>query len=124
MEKPLLGTVVLIACLSYSSLADAQPTLTRFAPPSGPIGTLVKLDGTNLLNATAVAFNGVPSIVTQMNAAGTSFSAAVPPGATTGPITVTTPGGTATTSTAFVVSDVPTRDRHSLSSAPALRTPQ
>jgi outer membrane protein assembly factor BamB len=79
------------------------PTITSFSPARGGVGTTVVLRGfgTGLLDATAVSFNGV-------NAAsftpGTEFLyAVVPAGATTGPISVTTPEGSATSATSFVV---------------------
>ena len=108
MKRSLLGTAVLISCLSFSSLAHAQPTLTSFSPVSGSAGTEVIVFGTNLVTATAVTFNGVSAVIQSISGAGSSVTAIVPLGATTGLIAVTTSGGTATTSTAFVVSDVPT----------------
>jgi formylglycine-generating enzyme required for sulfatase activity len=75
------------------------PTLTGFTPATGPKGTLVTLTGTNLFGATGVACNGVPAPFTVMSA--TRVTATVPAGAMSGPFTVTTPGGTATSATSF-----------------------
>ncbi|WP_086597177.1 malectin domain-containing carbohydrate-binding protein [Hymenobacter crusticola] len=71
----------------------AAPTLTSISPSSGPVGTSVTLTGTNLSSATAVRFfNGVAATFSVVNAA--TLTATVPTGATTGPVTVTTGGGT------------------------------
>ena len=79
------------------------PAITGFSPASGPVGTSVTISGTNLTGATSVKFNGVNQPTYTVNAGGTQITAAVPATATTGPIAVTTPGGTATSSTNFTV---------------------
>ena len=86
-------------------LADTRtghpPTLTSFAPTSGPVGSSVTLSGTTFTGATAVRFNGVSASFTVTS--DTAIQATVPPGATTGPLSVTTPGGTATSPNTFTV---------------------
>lgn len=82
-------------------LAKPKPAIGRFSPTSGKVGTTVLLMGANMLGASAVTFNGVTAGFT---AAGANYiSAVVPAGATTGPIKVTTPNGTATSATSFTV---------------------
>ena len=81
------------------------PKITSFAPPSGPVGTAVTLTGTNFAGATAVDFHGLAASFTVNSA--TQISATVPASATTGPIAVTTPGGTATSATSFTVMVTP-----------------
>jgi hypothetical protein len=74
------------------------PTLTSVAPASGPAGTVLTLDGTQLGGTTAITFarpsgNTVVSGFS-VNAAGTQITGVVVPGgATTGNLTVTTPYG-------------------------------
>lgn len=78
-----------------------KPRARQFTPESGPVGTKVTIFGSNLLSAT-VKFNGVTA--TSVSNSGPHFLiATAPPGATPGPITITTPGGTFTTPTAFIV---------------------
>lgn len=77
------------------------PNIISFNPPSGPVGTTVTITGTSFTGATSVNFNGVTATF-KVNS-DTQITATVPTGATTGPITVTTPGGTATSSTNFTV---------------------
>ena len=84
-----------------AGLPKPAPRAQHFSPKSGPVGTQVLLWGYNLLSA-AVEFNGVAA--TQVSNSGPNYiSATVPTGATTGPITITTPGGTFTTSDSFTV---------------------
>jgi len=90
-------------------VTQQTPAITSFSPPEGPVGTSVTITGTNFDPVPAnntVQFNGVTAVVT--SAAATTIVATVPPGATTGPITVTTAAGTATSATNFTVFAAPT----------------
>jgi IPT/TIG domain len=75
------------------------PMISSFSPTSGPVGTSVTITGTGFTGATAVAFNGVNTSSYSVNS-DTQIAATVPSGATTGPITVTTPGGQASSAPA------------------------
>lgn len=75
-----------------AGLAKPAPLALSFSPKSGSVGTRVRIWGANLLSA-SVQFNGVPT-TTASNSGSNYVWATVPLGATTGPITVTTPGGT------------------------------
>ncbi len=78
-----------------------RPWAKKFGPQSGPAGTRVRIWGSNLL-AASVQFNGVPGV--NVASSGPNYVwATVPAGATTGPITVTTPGGADTTAASFSV---------------------
>jgi uncharacterized repeat protein (TIGR03803 family) len=77
------------------------PRALSFSPAQGPVGTKVRIWGYNLFHA-AVQFNGAAS-TTVSNAGPNYVFATVPTGATTGPITVTTPGGSSTTAASFIV---------------------
>src|SRR4029450_4176338 len=81
--------------------ATSAPTITSFSPTSGPVGATVTINGTNFTGATSVKFNGV-SATFIVNSA-TKITATVPTGATTGTVSVTTPGGTATSTSDFTV---------------------
>ncbi|HET9501934.1 MAG TPA: FG-GAP-like repeat-containing protein [Hymenobacter sp.] len=78
------------------------PTLTVVAPGSGAVGSTVRLRGSYLIGTRSVAFNGTPVLSYAVRSA-TELLATVPAGATSGPITVTTPAGTATSATPFEV---------------------
>jgi uncharacterized repeat protein (TIGR03803 family) len=80
---------------------NVTPVITSFNPTSGPVGTVVTLTGTTFTGATSVKFNGTSATFTVNS--DSKATATVPSGATTGPITITTPGGTATSSTNFTV---------------------
>jgi len=81
--------------------STSAPTITSFSPTSGPVGATVTINGTNFTGATSVKFNGVTGTFIVNSA--TKITATVPTGATTGRITVTTPGGTATSTSDFTV---------------------
>jgi hypothetical protein len=63
---------------------------------------VVVLTGSNFTGATQVAFNGTVAPIFTVNS-GTQITVTVPAGVTTGPITVTGPGGVGTSTTNFVV---------------------
>ncbi|MBF9142888.1 FG-GAP-like repeat-containing protein [Hymenobacter properus] len=71
------------------------PTLRSVSPTNSPIGTSITLTGTYLSSTRAVRFNGTAATTFAVVNA-TTVTATVPPGATTGLLTVTTLGGTAT----------------------------
>jgi len=86
----------------FGVLPDSNaPTITSFAPTSGPVGTSVTISGTNFTGATAVRFNGTSASFTVNSAS--AITATVPSGATTGPLSVTTAGGTASSASSFTV---------------------
>ena len=76
------------------------PTITSFTPTSGGAGTVVTISGTNLPGPTAVAFCGTPAASFTFNSTAGTISATLANGSS-GTITVTTPGGTATSSSIF-----------------------
>jgi hypothetical protein len=88
---------------NFTVTGAAAPTISSFSPTSGPVGTSVRINGSGFGGATAVRFNGVAAASFTVNAQGTRIDTKVPSGATTGRITVTTPGGTATSATNFTV---------------------
>ncbi|MCI1187238.1 FG-GAP-like repeat-containing protein [Hymenobacter sp. DH14] len=96
-----------VASSSSSFTVVLPPTISSFSPASGPVGQTVTVTGTNFTGATGLTLNGAAvsgfSVVS-----GTSLTFVVPAGASSGPIAVTTPGGTATSSTSFTFLPPPT----------------
>jgi large repetitive protein len=78
------------------------PKLTSFTPSSGVVGTSVTIAGSGFTDVTAVKFNG-HAASTYTRDSSTQITAMVPLGATTGRISVTTAGGTTTSTSSFVV---------------------
>jgi uncharacterized repeat protein (TIGR03803 family) len=84
-----------------AGLPIPKPRALRIAPETGAVGTQVTIWGYNLLGA-SVTFNGVQA-TTVSNSGPNYVLATVPTGATTGPVTVTTLGGTSTPRATFHV---------------------
>jgi uncharacterized repeat protein (TIGR01451 family) len=85
---------------NFTVLSAPPPQITDFSPVSGPAGSSVTIQGANLNEATQVTFNGVSAAFTPF---GNTLSVTVPNAATSGPIAVTTPSGTAVSAIDFVV---------------------
>jgi uncharacterized protein (TIGR03382 family) len=78
-----------------------SPIVTGFTPTSGAAGTEVTLTGTGFSGAFAVLFNGVSAELTPVS--DTQLKAIVPTGAASGPISVSSPGGTGSSKAVFRV---------------------
>jgi IPT/TIG domain-containing protein len=101
--------------LSATILPAIAPAISSFTPTSGPVGTNVSISGTNFSAPATVTFNGTAATSVTVSS-GTLIVAAVPAGATFGPISVTDSAGTGTSSTSFTV--VPKITSFSPSSGP------
>lgn len=86
---------------SIYSLSVGLGPFVKSVPTVGKTGTTVKILGNNLLFATGVTFNGVAATFTAESS--TYIQATVPTGATSGPVQVTLPNGTLTSSVNFQV---------------------
>ena len=96
-------TITTAGGIASSPLAfTVVPSVTSFSPPSGPVGTSVTITGNSFKGMTKVTFGGVAATSFQV-ISDTHVDALVPTGAVTGPIAVTTPGGTGTSATDFTV---------------------
>jgi hypothetical protein len=81
-----------------------RPKITSFSPPSGTTGTLVTINGSGLIQATAVKF-GTVLATTFTVVSDSEVTADVPSGLAAGTVTISiaTPGGTANSPTKFTV---------------------
>lgn len=91
-----LGTATSAAALTVTSAA-----LTGVSPSSAPIGSAVTLLGANLTGATSVRFGTKAASFSV--ASSSRVIATVPDGATSAPVTVVAPAGTATSAATFRV---------------------
>jgi hypothetical protein len=105
-----VGSTVYPKGVTFWSIPQLGKTFVFFAPnigdvnpKSGPVGTTVIVTGTSFgIDAPdIVAFNGTSATVADVF--DTQIETSVPPGATSGPITVQTVGGIATSSMSFTV---------------------
>jgi len=78
------------------------PSIVSISPGSGVVGSTVTITGVSLTGATKVTFAVGKAAVFTVNS-DTKITATVPVGAVTGKISVSTPGGTATSPTVFTV---------------------
>ena len=78
------------------------PVVTSFSPTNALVGGSVTVSGDFFTGATAVKFNGVAATSFTVDSA-TQIAVTVPTGASTGPISVTTAGGTTTSVATFTV---------------------
>ena len=83
---------------------QVRPQIKRIGPTSGPVGTQVQIVGVSLTQTTEVTFGGVASTEFSVNS-DKQVTATVPASAVTGPITITTIGGTVRSTQTFTVTE-------------------
>ncbi|MGA2589320.1 MAG: choice-of-anchor tandem repeat GloVer-containing protein [Bryobacteraceae bacterium] len=82
-------------------LGPQSPTIASFAPNSSPVGAQVTIAGANFTGATSVQFGNASATFTVVS--DTQITAQVPSGASTYPLTVTTPNGSALSIQSFEI---------------------
>jgi uncharacterized repeat protein (TIGR03803 family) len=105
------GTVTVVrpsGSLNSIQSFKVTPTISSISPTSGPIGTVVTVTGTGLTQTTKVTIGGVKATTFTVKT-DSSVSVTIPTACKTGKITVTTNGGSATSSTSFNVTPTITR---------------
>jgi phospholipase C len=85
-----------------SSQFMVQPTLTAVTPTAASVGASVVITGSGLAGANDIEFNGTAASSYSVDS-DTQITATVPPGAQSGPIGVSTPGGQAVSVDSFTV---------------------
>lgn len=80
--------------------------VAAFSPASGPVGTTVAISGTGFQHVRTVSFNGSPSSYEVLS--DTQITALVPTGASSGPVSVQTNWGTASSPASFDVTTTKT----------------
>jgi hypothetical protein len=103
--KRVFETLFTTAEQGADSLATPAPTVDAIDPLAAATGATITIKGSNFVaGATDVAFaGGQPGSGVVVAGDGASLQVVVPGGATTGPVTVTTPGGSATSASPFTV---------------------
>ena len=96
----------LVDAAAAMAVVVTGPEITGFTPTSGPVGTGVTITGSGFSGATAVKFHGTDAQSFTVDS-GTQINAVVAAGTTSGTISVTTPGGTATSSGSFTLTSAP-----------------
>jgi hypothetical protein len=80
--------------LGQTPATPPAPVISSIQPTQGSPGVTITINGANLEGATVVTFGGVPA-ASFVVVSPTQISAVVAPNSVTGPVAVTTPGGTA-----------------------------
>ena len=80
-------------------VAPSAPLISGFTPSSANAGASVVISGSNFISVSSVKFNGTSA--TFVGDSTSQITATVPVGATSGTVSVTTGGGTATSSSSF-----------------------
>ncbi len=99
------GPVAVIAVGGVSVTKNdflVPPRITALTPDNGPVDATIVIEGANFQNASAVRFNGTNAASFGVSSP-TQIHATVPTGASSGPVTVVTPAGVATSSEPFGV---------------------
>jgi uncharacterized repeat protein (TIGR03803 family) len=82
-------------------LSTGLAPFVKLQPPSGQVGTAIRILGTALTGTTSVSFNGTAAVF--VVASVSEITTTVPVGATSGEVQVTTPSGKLSSNTAFRV---------------------
>lgn len=93
--------LALLLLFKTPSSASEPPVISFFNPSIGSVGTSVTITGENFIGVQSVKFN--ETTVTNLSVVGNQIGVNVPSGATTGPITVVTVGGSFTSRDLFLV---------------------
>ena len=99
-------SMLIVGVIIFPSVAFCQtPTITSFSPMTGYYGTLITLTGTNLSSPTSVTIGGTSALIVKTSA--TSIEVIASNSAVSGPIVVNSPGGNATSSGSFTITNLP-----------------
>lgn len=90
-----------LGCGTVFSLSVGLAPFLETRPGGGKVGTVVRILGTDLIGATSVSFHGTPAEFTVLPSS--EIRTTVPPGATTGDVTVVTPNRVLTSNHKFRV---------------------
>jgi len=92
--------------LVIQSVSSGAPSISSFAPGTGPVETEVTITGNNFSGATTVTFNGLPAASFFIDS-NTQIRATVPVGATAGKIVIANAVGSTSFATDFIVTATP-----------------
>jgi len=101
LPASVLVLLVIAAAAAVPAAAAGAPTVSRFAPTAGPVGTTVTVTGTGFAGVSRVVFNGRAASFRLVSS--TRLTSVVPAGATSGRISVTTRSGRGASTASFSV---------------------
>ncbi len=97
------GSASSTTSFTVTAAVEPPPIISSFTPAQGVVGTAVTISGSNFSNSSSVIFNTTSTSIFTVTNDG-SVTVSVPPGATTGPISVACSSGeSGTSSNAFTV---------------------
>lgn len=104
--------------VQLNSALSTAPTISSFTPITGATGTILTLSGSNFTEVTSVLLGGV-AVGGFTVVSATTITLTVPAGSMGGLLTVTTPTGTATSTTALTLAASPIITSFTPATAPA-----
>lgn len=101
--RAILLSILLIAisCFFAGGIGAQAPSIFSISPARGPAGTLIKVNGTNLTGPTAFTVGGTTALV--ISNTGSQLVGLVMPGSVSGPVSVSTAAGSASSVNNFTV---------------------
>jgi len=95
------ATAIAAAIAAIPTSSGPSPTITSFAPATGPVGTVITLTGTGFTGSTAATLGATAAALAVTSA--TSATVTVPAGGATGLLSITNSRTTAVSATSFTV---------------------
>jgi len=105
---PVSGTISsleLSASCGVRTVQFASPVITSFTPASGPVGTIITLNGSNLDKIQSATVGGTGAVI--LSATSTTALISVMPGSATGTVSVVSVAGSGNSSGTFTVDNTP-----------------
>lgn len=99
MRYKITNLVLILALLYFTDSKAQAPVISSFSPKSGPPGTLITIQGTSLDKVNSVSIAGNSALVISLSA--NAVTAYVMPGLGSGPVSVSSASGTASSSDNF-----------------------
>ena len=100
-----ISSLELAALCGVRTVQFSSPVISSFTPASGPVGTVITLNGSNLDNIQSATVGGTGAVI--LSKTSTTASISVMPGSATGSVSVMSVAGSGNSSGNFTVDNTP-----------------